>query len=198
MQNVLHRQLGQFVGGLPALHNSWRTGHQYARPRRPWQAKSNQADRHGAAPNSIAHTNKQVGQAGSNERDVQITLPILIVHLYQYLWFYFVFQGFTYVAPSILEDMHRANRMPARSPRRTPRQHQMPDNSFRLQFPPSASVVGANVPMSMARSTLFTRATPPQLQHNQQHPHPHHMQTFAPRPSPAQDEMMDVQQGLPI
>lgn len=95
-------------------------------------------------------------------------------------------QGFTYVAPSILEDMHRANRMPARSPRRTPRQ--LPDSSFRLQFP--SANVGANAPLAMhghsQRSGMFARATPP-----------HHMQTFAPRPSPAQDEMMDVQ-GLPM
>jgi len=105
-------------------------------------------------------------------------------------------QGFTYVAPSILEDMHRANRMPARSPRRTPRQHQHPDNSFRLQFPSANANVGGNVPMTMHRSTMFARATPPHQQN--QHPHTHHMQTFAPRPSPAQDEMMDVQQGLPM
>jgi len=83
--------------------------------------------------------------------------------------------------------MHRANRMPARSPRRAPRQ--LPDSSFRLQFP--SANVGANAPMAMhghpQRSGMFARATPP-----------HHMQTFAPRPSPAQDEMMDVQQGLPM
>ncbi|XP_037933594.1 ribosomal protein S6 kinase beta-2 [Teleopsis dalmanni] len=74
-----------------------------------------------------------------------------------------IFQGFTYVAPSILEEMQRANRMPARSPRRTPRNH---DGSYRLQFP--------------AQRAMYARATPP------------HLQTFAPRPSP-QDEMMDVQ-----
>lgn len=79
------------------------------------------------------------------------------------------FQGFTYVAPSILEEMQRTSRMPARSPRRTPRQHNQ-DGSYRLAFPPHRS--------------MFSRATPP------------HLQTFAPRPSP-QDEMMDVQ-GLPI
>ncbi|TDG52608.1 hypothetical protein AWZ03_000841 [Drosophila navojoa] len=101
--------------------------------------------------------------------------------------------GFTYVAPSILEDMHRANRMPARSPRRMLRQHQHPDNSFRLQFPSANANVAPNVP-PMQRSTIYARAPPPPYQH----PHPHHMQTFAPRPSPAQDEMMDVQQGLPM
>lgn len=75
-----------------------------------------------------------------------------------------IFQGFTYVAPSVLEDMQRANRMPARSPRRTPRQNH--DGSYRLAFPPQRG--------------MCSRATPP------------HLQTFAPRPSP-QDEMMDVQ-----
>ncbi|XP_053955829.1 ribosomal protein S6 kinase beta-2 [Anastrepha obliqua] len=79
-----------------------------------------------------------------------------------------IFQGFTYVAPSILEDMHRANRMPARSPRRTPRQHH--EGSYRMQFP--------------AQRGIYPRATPP------------HLQAFPPRPSP-QDEMMDVQ-GVPI
>ncbi|EDV97746.1 ribosomal protein S6 kinase beta-2 isoform X2 [Drosophila grimshawi] len=116
-----------------------------------------------------------------------------------------IFQGFTYVAPSILEEMHRANRMPARSPRRTPR-HQHPDNSFRLQFPSVNPNVSGNVgAMGMQRSTMFARATAPhqqqqqqQQQHQHPHPHPLHMQTFAPRPSPAQDEMMDVQQGLPM
>ncbi|EDW18535.1 ribosomal protein S6 kinase beta-2 [Drosophila mojavensis] len=106
-----------------------------------------------------------------------------------------IFQGFTYVAPSILEDMHRANRMPARSPRRMLRQQQHPDNSFRLQFPSANANVAPNVP-AMQRSTIYARAAPPPYQHQQ--PHPHHMQTFAPRPSPAQDEMMDVQQGLPM
>ncbi|XP_017070900.1 ribosomal protein S6 kinase beta-2 [Drosophila eugracilis] len=100
-----------------------------------------------------------------------------------------IFQGFTYVAPSILEEMPHghANRMPARSPRRTPRQ--LAESSFRQQFP--SANVGANAPLAMhghpQRSGMFARATPP-----------HHMQTFAPRPSPAQDEMMDVQQGLPM
>lgn len=65
--------------------------------------------------------------------------------------------------------MQRANRMPARSPRRTPRQAH--DGSYRLQYP-------------LAPRGMYARATPP------------HLQAFPPRPSP-QDEMMDVQ-GLPM
>ncbi|KAL5291827.1 RPS6KB2 family protein [Megaselia abdita] len=84
-----------------------------------------------------------------------------------------IFQGFTYVAPSILEDMQRANRMPARSPRRTPQARQQPNGSYRLQFP-------------AAQRGIYARATPPHT----------HLQ-FAPRPSP-QDEMMTDVQGLPI
>lgn len=46
VQNVLHRQLGQLVGGLVALHNPWRgISMRQGRP----------------APNSIAHTINQVG-----------------------------------------------------------------------------------------------------------------------------------------
>lgn len=79
-----------------------------------------------------------------------------------------IFQGFTYVAPSVLEDMQRCPRMlPARSPRRTQRQR---EEHYRLAFP--------------SQRGMCSRATPP------------HLQPFAPRPSP-QDEMMDVQ-GLPI
>ena len=65
--------------------------------------------------------------------------------------------------------MQRTNRMPARSPRRMQRQH---DGSYRLAAFP-------------AQRGMCTRATPA------------HLQAFAPRASP-QDEMMDVQQGLPI
>lgn len=99
----------------------------------------------------------------------------IYIHIYNvlplyinYYFHYFLFKGFTYVAPSILEDMHRVNRMPARSPRRTPRQHH--EGSYRMQFPPQRGI--------------YPRATPP------------HLQAFPPRPSP-QDEMMDVQ-GVPI
>ena len=59
--------------------------------------------------------------------------------------------------------------MPARSPRRTPRQAH--DGSYRFQYP-------------LASRGMYARATPP------------HLQAFPPRPSP-QDEMMDVQ-GLPM
>lgn len=58
--------------------------------------------------------------------------------------------------------------MPARSPRRTPRQAH--DGSYRLQFP--------------TQRNIFARATPPHVQ-----------QVFPPRPSP-QDEMMQDVQGL--
>lgn len=95
-------------------------------------------------------------------RKKRIEINLLFVYL----------QGFTYVAPSILEEMHRANRMPARSPRRNPRQAH--DGSYRLQFPMAAA----------AQRGMYARATPP------------HLQAFPPRPSP-QDEMMDVQ-GLPM
>ncbi|XP_037904473.1 ribosomal protein S6 kinase beta-2 isoform X2 [Hermetia illucens] len=80
-----------------------------------------------------------------------------------------IFQGFTYVAPSVLEDMQRGPRVfPARSPRRTARQR---EEHYRLAFPKQTH-------------GILARATPP------------HLQNFAPRPSP-QDEMMDIQ-GLPI
>ncbi|XP_055372944.1 ribosomal protein S6 kinase beta-1 isoform X2 [Condylostylus longicornis] len=93
-----------------------------------------------------------------------------------------IFQGFTYVAPSVLEDMQRTNRMPARSPRRTPRQH---DGSYRLSaFPTTISAAPTSNHHHLQRGMCGSRATPP------------HLQAFAPRPSP-QDEMMDVQ-GLPI
>lgn len=69
--------------------------------------------------------------------------------------------------------MQRANRMPARSPRRTPQARQQPNGSYRLQFP-------------AAQRGIYARATPPHS----------HLQ-FAPRPSP-QDEMMTDVQGLPI
>lgn len=49
-------------------------------------SRTRQSSRHGAAPNSIAQTIKQVGRAGSNERDVQITLLILIVQLHYILY----------------------------------------------------------------------------------------------------------------
>lgn len=72
-------------------------------------------------------------------------------------------QGFTYVAPSVLEEMSKP-RTTARSPRRSRYGHQN----------------------DLCRLTPFTqrgmgsKQTPP------------HLQTFAPRPSP-QDEIMEVQ-----
>jgi hypothetical protein len=91
--------------------------------------------------------------------------------LLKYLLF-FLFKGFTYVAPSIFEEMQHQSRM-ARSPRRRREEH------LRLMFPQNRNIAG----MHLANSN-HSRATPP------------HLQPFAPRPSP-QDEMMEVQ-GLPI
>lgn len=74
-----------------------------------------------------------------------------------------IFEGFTYVAPSVLEEMQNKPRIvTARSPRRTPRHR---DEHLRLAFP---------------QRSMCSRETPP------------HLQPFAPRPSP-QDEMMDIQ-----
>lgn len=86
-----------------------------------------------------------------------------------------IFQGFTYVAPSVLEEMQRSGShlISSRSPRRTPRQRA----EYRLAFP-----------------THMTQMQ--QMQHVCSHETTPHLQTFAPRPLP-QDEMMEVQ-GLPI
>lgn len=91
-----------------------------------------------------------------------------------------IFQGFTYVAPSVLDEMNHASRIvTARSPRRTQRQN---NEHLRLAFAQRGH------PMQSSSSGLPTHS---------QHPHQApHLQPFAPRPSP-QDEMMDVQ-GLPI
>lgn len=87
-------------------------------------------------------------------------------------------QGFTYVAPSVLEEMSHAGRIvTARSPRRTPRQA---NEHLRLAFAQRSH------PMQSGQ------VLPTHSQHPHQAPH----LQFAPRPSP-QDEMMDVQ-GMSI
>lgn len=78
--------------------------------------------------------------------------------------FYFkIVQGFTYVAPSVLEEMSKP-RTTARSPRRSRYGH--PNDHCRLT--------------PFTQRGMGSKQTPP------------HLQTFAPRPSP-QDEIMEVQ-----
>lgn len=104
-----------------------------------------------------------------------------------------IFQGFTYVAPSILEDMQRANRMPARLTRRTPRPHQHDGGSYRsMQFQPH---LGHH---HQAGMNMFARATPPHLQQTTATTATFQAAGGLTRPSP-QDEMMDVvQQNSPM
>lgn len=77
-------------------------------------------------------------------------------------------QGFTYVAPSVLEEMSKPQRHTARSPRRPRFVHQNDQCSRLTPF---------------AQRGMTSKQTPP------------HLQLFA-RPSP-QDEIMEVQ-GVPI
>lgn len=77
-------------------------------------------------------------------------------------------QGFTYVAPSVLEEMSKPQRHTARSPRRPRFVHQNDQCSRLAPF---------------AQRGMTSKQTPP------------HLQLFA-RPSP-QDEIMEVQ-GVPI
>lgn len=80
-----------------------------------------------------------------------------------------IFQGFTYVAPSVLEEMgHPSHRQPSRSPRR-PRYLNQNDQIRLTPF---------------TQRAMGSKHTPP------------HLQQFAPRPSP-QDEVMEIQ-GIPI
>lgn len=74
-----------------------------------------------------------------------------------------LFQGFTYVAPSVLEEMSQ-QRQTSRSPRR-PRYLNQNDQIRLTPF---------------AQRGMGSKNTPP------------HLQTFAPRPSP-QDEVMEIQ-----
>lgn len=93
-------------------------------------------------------------------------------------------KGFTYVAPSILEEMQKSARIiTPRSPRRRRR-----PNDQQIQF----ALAQRN-----QLSGQCNLASAYQQSHHHHHHTPSHLQPFAPRPSP-QDEMMDVQQGLPI
>lgn len=100
-------------------------------------------------------------------------------------------QGFTYVAPSVLEEMNQPRVITARSPRRTPRHR---DDHLRMAFPQQSHQSGSshhshfhhqnNHHHRMQFSTQV-RQTPP------------HLQGFVTRPT-NDETMMDVQQGLPI
>lgn len=79
-------------------------------------------------------------------------------------------QGFTYVAPSVLEEMNKPQRQNARSPRRPRYNVHQNDNQCSRLTP-------------FAQRGMTSKQTPP------------HLQLFA-RPSP-QDEIMEVQ-GVPI
>lgn len=92
----------------------------------------------------------------------------------------FVQQGFTYVAPSILEEMHTSRIASARSPRRN---RHIREENIRLSFQQRNAAAAA---------AARTRDTPPHMHHPQAQ---HHQ--FAPRPSPQDDIQMDVQ-GIPI
>lgn len=84
-------------------------------------------------------------------------------------FYWFILQGFTYVAPSVLEEMSQPHhRQSSRSPRRPRYLHQ--NDQIRLT--------------PFAQRGMGSKNTPP------------HLQAFAPRPSP-QDEVMEIQ-GLPI
>ena len=96
-----------------------------------------------------------------------------------------LFQGFTYVAPSVLEEMQQPRIVTARSPRRNPRNrnHVFPQQSTQNVYQ------NCNVhPHHRLQQFSAVRQTPP------------HLQGFAPRPSPGDDMMEGVQQGqgLPI
>lgn len=83
---------------------------------------------------------------------------------------FFIVQGFTYVAPSVLEEMNKPQRQNARSPRRPRYNVHQNDNQCSRLTP-------------FAQRGMTSKQTPP------------HLQLFA-RPSP-QDEIMEVQ-GVPI
>lgn len=83
--------------------------------------------------------------------------------LYCFQFFAVLLQGFTYVAPSVLEEMNKPSRTTSRSPRR-PRYANQNDQCRLAPF---------------AQRGMGSKQTPP------------HLQPFA-RPSP-QDEIMEVQ-----
>lgn len=109
-----------------------------------------------------------------------------------------IFQGFTYVAPSVLDEMSNTTKITtARSPGRIhPRHlafarnhpghhlHDHPSSSGLQHLPHPSNQQSNNNPQSH-QLPLMVQQLPP------------HLQQFAPRSSP-QDEMMDVQHGLPI
>ncbi|XP_031631058.1 ribosomal protein S6 kinase beta-1 [Contarinia nasturtii] len=97
-----------------------------------------------------------------------------------------IFQGFTYVAPSVLEEMSKPPTRPtARSPRR-PRYHHQNDHCRLTPGMQSGLQMGLQpglTPFAQRATAMTSKQTAP------------HLQPFA-RPSP-QDEIMEVQ-GVPI
>ncbi|XP_072391519.1 ribosomal protein S6 kinase beta-2-like [Diabrotica undecimpunctata] len=115
-----------------------------------------------------------------------------------------IFQGFTYIAPSVLEDIYKPTIVKARSPRKgsyrphfgfTPTHHSHPNN-----LDPNCSYVAG---MSSAHAA-HSNHVPPHAAHGlAHHPHAHHHNPFAQQavfniPANAcADEMMEVGSGLP-
>jgi hypothetical protein len=106
-----------------------------------------------------------------------------------------MFQGFTYVAPSVLEEMSHPSRMlTARSPRRTPRHRE--DHMGLRVFPGTSTSSIAGI--SSQPQQFYPNSSHHQNNNTmqpQRHPHPlfagnPHLQGFSNTPS--EDSMMDI------
>lgn len=103
-----------------------------------------------------------------------------------------MFQGFTYVAPSVLEEMSHPRIITARSPRRTPR-NRGGDDHMSLRVFPGASTSSiadiANQPQQFYPNSSHVQNNNTIHQRNTQFANHPHLQGFSNTPS---DDMMDI------
>uniref|UniRef100_U5EGG3 Ribosomal protein S6 kinase n=1 Tax=Corethrella appendiculata TaxID=1370023 RepID=U5EGG3_9DIPT len=90
-----------------------------------------------------------------------------------------IFQGFTYVAPSVLEEMQKPRIVTARSPRRTPRTHQI--HNLHNNRIGAVGPSNGNVSLADEQFLNMPRHHPHPHSNNQQNHHHHHL-VFSPQP----------------
>lgn len=120
-----------------------------------------------------------------------------------------IFQGFTYVAPSVLEEMQQPRVVTARSPRRTPRQHHHnPHSSHGIHGSNSRMVGGMEngaitiadeQMLSMPRTQPLAGSSHQPLPHHLMFPHHHHQQHHQPQqPGPGHHLAQPMQQQTAV
>lgn len=110
-----------------------------------------------------------------------------------------MFQGFTYVAPSVLEEMNHPRVITARSPRRTPRGTHREDHMSLRVFPGASTSSISSMAAGISNQPQQFYPGSSHLQNNNSiHPRPNpqfaasHLQGFSNTPTSDDTMMMDV------